>query len=296
MTPRLPDRLVVRVLRRMTAIDGYDRALAPASQAFVALVPAALVLSVSEQGSGGALASGLGFSREAASTLTDLVDPIATEPSLTVVGWLLLVVSVLGFVRSLQRAYSAAWGLASTGLRGYGRGLLASATLVAELGVLILLAPVLGWLLGSPVVALGVYAATGLALWWPIQYVLLRGRVRWRALLPGALLTGVGQALLVAASGLVVPIATARSVDRLGLLGVATVLLSWLVVLGVLLVLSAVVGSELAQPALAPGDVDHRARGPVGSRGEHDAERRDDGRVDPEPDPAGPPHPAAGER
>ncbi|GAA1863148.1 hypothetical protein GCM10009836_49390 [Pseudonocardia ailaonensis] len=242
------DHLLVRVFRRMISIDGYDRALALASQSFVALVPAVLVLSSTlGDDSAAALATGLGFSRSAARPLEELVDRSSVDHSLSWLGWILLVVSVLGFVRSLQRAYSAAWDLPPTGLRGYGRGLLASAALVAELLVLVLLAPLLGWLLGSPVVAQVVAGVTGLILWWPIQYVLLRGRIGWRALLPGAVLTGVGQALLVTASSLVIPIAVARSAERIGLLGVATILLSWLVVLGVLLVLSAVLGAELAK-------------------------------------------------
>ncbi|ODU04341.1 MAG: hypothetical protein ABS81_10570 [Pseudonocardia sp. SCN 72-86] len=249
VTSLVGDRLVVRVWRRMIAVDGYDRALALASQAFVALVPAVLVLSEGLGGSGGLteLASSLGFSRSAAGTVGDLVERTSVDHSLTVLGWVLLVVSVLGFVRSLQRTYTVAWDLPPTGIRGYGRSLTASAALILELAVLVLLAPILGWLVGSPVVSLVVYAATALILWWPIQFVLLRGRVGWRALLPGAAATGIGQALLVTASGFIVPVAASRAADRLGLLGVATVLLSWLVVLGVLLVVSAVLGAELAQ-------------------------------------------------
>ncbi|RTL65120.1 MAG: hypothetical protein EKK42_22280 [Pseudonocardiaceae bacterium] len=255
VTTLMGDRLVVRVMRRMTAISGYDRALALASQAFVALVPAILVISEGLGGSGRLteLASSLGFSPSAADTVGGLVDRPSADHSLTALGWVLLVVSVLGFVRSLQRAYSAAWNLPSTGIRGYARSILVSAALVLELAVLVLLAPLLGWLVGSPVVSLAAYAVTALILWWPIQFLLLRGRVGWRALLPGAAVTGAGQALLVTASGFIVPVTASRAAERLGLLGVATVVLSWLVVLGVLLVVSAVLGAELAQ---TPGTAD----------------------------------------
>ncbi|MGD9986195.1 YhjD/YihY/BrkB family envelope integrity protein [Pseudonocardia sp.] len=261
LTALVGDRLVVRVWRRMLAVDGYDRALALASQAFVALVPAVLVLSEGLGGPGGLaeLASSLGFSRSAAGTVGDLVDQASGDRSLTALGWALLVVSVLGFVRSLQRAYTAAWDLPPTGIRGYGRSVAASAALVLELAVLVLLAPLLAWLVGSPVLALVVYAVTALILWWPIQFVLLRGRVGWRALLPGAVVTGIGQALLVTASGFVVPAAASRAAERLGLLGVATVLLSWLVVLGLLLVVSAVLGAELAHPARTVDDAEDPA-------------------------------------
>ena len=244
------DTLPGRVLRRMVAISGYDRVLALAAQAFVALVPAVLVLSSVVSGTAGAatLASGLGLSRSAADTLSDLVGRSAGgDQSLTVLGVVLLVASVFGFIRSLQRTYAAAWDLPPAGVRGFGHGVVASAALVAELAVLVLLAPVIGLLVGSAVVGVAVHAVTSLLLWWPIQRVLLAGRVGWRDLLPGALFTGAGQALLIVVSSVYVPVAVSRSAERLGILGIATVLLSWLVVLGLLLVVSAVSGAELVR-------------------------------------------------
>lgn len=244
---RYEHTLPVRVSRRMIAIDGYDRSLALASQAFVALVPALLVISsgVGDSETSSAIAGGLGFSQAAASSLTGLSEQ--PDTTVTVIGSALLVVSVFGFVRSLQRTYAAAWGVRPRGIHGVGRGLLGALTLVVEFAVLVLLAPLIGWLLGSLVVGVVVHVATAMLLWWPIQWVLLHGRVGWRALLPGALLTGVGQALLVGVSGFWVPIAAPRAAEQLGLLGAATVLLSWLVLLGVVLVGSAVVGSELVR-------------------------------------------------
>jgi membrane protein len=250
------DTLPLRTLRKMIAIGGYDRALALAAQAFVALVPALLVLTslLAWSPSAAVIAGSLGLSRSAAATLADLLGSPASgsDKPLTVLGVALLVVSMFGFVRSLQRTYAAAWDLPSAGVRGYGHGLLASATLVAELAVLVLVAPLLAVLLGSALLTVAIHAATAILLWWPIQRVLLAGRVGWRALFPGALLTGVGQAVLVAASSVYVPIAVTRSTERYGILGLAAVLLSWLVVLGVLLVVSAVVGAELVRPARPP--------------------------------------------
>ena len=240
--------LILRVLRRTAALDGYDRALALACQGFVAILPTLYVLGTVLPGAdGGALASDLGLSPRLIEATGGLVAGSAPSTQLTVVGVALLVVSVFGFVRTLQRVYTAAWSLTTVGIRAFGRSVLASATLVAEFTVLVLVAPVLGRLSGSVVIGLAAHAVTALLLWWPIQRVLVSGRIGWRRLLPGALVAGVGQALLVTVSGLYMPIAVARAAQQLGLLGVVTVLLSWLIVLGLLLVLSAVAGAELAR-------------------------------------------------
>jgi membrane protein len=90
-----------------------------------------------------------------------------------------------------------------------------------------------------------VQAVGAAALWWAVLRLLLGGRVTWRALLPGAVITGVGQSLVMLVSGLVVPAFVERESARYGLIGTAFVLVSWLVVLGVLLVVAAVTSAEL---------------------------------------------------
>jgi len=51
---------------------------------------------------------------------------------------------------------------------------------------------------GSAGVGLAVHTVTATLLWWPIQWVLLDGRVGWRRLLPGALVI-LGMVLVVSA-------------------------------------------------------------------------------------------------
>jgi membrane protein len=140
--------------------------------------------------------------------------------------------------------------------------LAAAAFLITGLVALALVGPALVLLDGHLVVELVLHAAAATLLWWPVQRVLLGGRIPWRALLPGAALMGVGQAVVVAVSALYLPVALSRDASRYGLLGVAVALLSWLVVLGLLLVLSAVLGAELARrPAASEG-----SSSPAGTR------------------------------
>jgi membrane protein len=84
-----------------------------------------------------------------------------------------------------------------------------------------------------------------------VQHILLGGHVRWRALLPGAVLTGVGQAVVLGVAMLFLPLTIAHQAARYGLFGVAVAVVSWLLALGLLLVLSAVLGAQLTESPAA---------------------------------------------
>lgn len=241
--------LADRVVRQFTAIGGYDRALALATQAFVALVPMLIVVAawvsraVGEEAAN-LLVTGLGLSGNAAATIQALVaHPPEPNKPVTLLGSAVLVFSVVGFARTLQRTFVAAWGLPAPGLAGWWNGLVGSAALVGEVALLVLIGPVIQRLPGAVLFSLVVHTVVAVLLWWPVQWLLLGGRVGWRALLPGAVVMGLGQALVVAVSSAYLPVAISRETAQFGLLGAAIVLVSWLVVLGLLLVLAAVLGA-----------------------------------------------------
>ncbi len=250
MVERHEGTLVLRVFRRMVAINGYDRALALSAQAFVGVVPMLVVISALapdpvRRSAGPALVADLGLSGDAATAMAALVDQPPGAETITILGGVLLVVSVLGFTRALQRTYLAAWGLPSMGLRGYARGLLSSAALISGFAALLMLGPVLAAFNDYVVIKLLINALVATLLWWPVQWVLLSGRAHWKELLPGAVLNGAGQALVLAASGFYMPAVISHEAAKYGLIGVAVAIVSWLVILGLLLVLSAIFSAEL---------------------------------------------------
>jgi len=183
--------------------------------------------------------------------------PDASEP-VTVVGLALLVFSVLGFARSLQRTFEAAWELPRSGLRGYGPGLLGAAVFIGEVVALILLAQAVHSFSIIVVVVAVVRALVGALAWWPVQRLLVDGRVPWRDLLPGAIVTGVGQAAVMALASLILRPVLIDQAQRFGAIGVAFALVTALTVFGVLLVLGAVLGPVVAgrasptQPQVTP--------------------------------------------
>ncbi len=233
-----------RLARRFVAASGYDRALALATQAFVALVPASILAIGYLPGERADVADlvvdRLGLTGEAAAAVQEMAQaPVDPGPPGLVAGVLLIVVTGLGFTRALQRLHVAAWALPPLGARGYLYGVLAVLALVVAVVACVVIEthdPI------GPVVQ----AVVAVAAWLPIQRLLLGGRVSTRRLLPGAVVIGVGQTAVMLLSGPFLHAAVASQTGRFGMLGVAFVVVSWLLLLAYLLVGAAVLSAEMA--------------------------------------------------
>jgi membrane protein len=231
-------------LVRFIALQGFDRAVALAAQAFTALVPLLIVYSaVASQRTGRDFADELvqafGLEGSAATDLRRAFAP-ATEVTsqVSALGAFLLVTAALSFTRALQRLYQFAWDQPSLGWRAGKWGLiwLAAAVLLVTVRPVVLHA-VHGLLL---VVLSLAFAA---AFWLVTPAVLLARRVPWHRLLPTALLTGFGMTVLSVCSTIWMPRSIAASARQFGVMGVAFALLSWLVGAGFVLVAAAACGA-----------------------------------------------------
>ena len=78
---------------------------------------------------------------------------------------------------------------------------------------------------------------------------MLRGEVRWRALLPTAVLTGVGSSLYTMASSVWMPSRVSNDFAQFGTFGIALSFVTWLTGLCFLLVGAAVLGPALTDGA-----------------------------------------------
>ena len=117
---------------------------------------------------------------------------------------------------------------------------------IGEVVALILLAEAVHSFSVNVVVVALVRALAGALAWWPVQRLLVDGRVPWRYLLPGAVVTGVGQAAVMALAALILRPVVIDQAHRFGTVGVAFALVTALTVFGVLLVLGAVLGPVVA--------------------------------------------------
>jgi membrane protein len=240
-----------RSVERFFELEGFDRAMALAGQAFAALLPFLIVLGTVSPASGEdaafAIIDRLELTGQSAAVVREAVaQPAETEDGISVLGFLILVISALAFTRALQRLYVRAWRLDRFGVRGNAWGL----EWLALLAVYLSLQPAIIGLFDG-VVATTVSLACSAAMWLFTPWLLTGRRVPWQRLLPQALLTAVGLTALGIASVIYMPPAVASAASQFGFIGVAFALLSWLFTFALVLVVTAAIGSTLVEPAPA---------------------------------------------
>lgn len=237
--------------RRMVEIGSRDRAVTIAGQAFIALVPLLVVLaswtrSSGEDGAGEAIIAYFALSGPSADAVRALFEtpPTATGGA-SLIGLVILFVSIGSFSRALQRLYETTWRLPHRGMRGTLSGLMGLSVLVAVLfghGWLVHVLDTNGVPRGGRLV---IETVTILPLWALSLWCLVSRRIGYRLLLVSAAVSAGGQVLLSWWTRLYVPHLIQTDAERYGVIGVAFALVSWLVLVAYLLVVSAVVGAEV---------------------------------------------------
>ena len=155
----------------------------------------------------------------------------------SVIGVVGLLWSGLGLVATLQYGYNAVWQVLDRGIKDKLVGLawLAGSGIIfaASFGLTNALRLLPAWL--APLgILVAVAVNTGLFLW--SAKVLPNRDVGWRALLPGALLGGIGLEVLKAVGSYYVPKAVEGSSALYGSIGVVFALLAWLFYFGRLVI------------------------------------------------------------
>jgi membrane protein len=251
--------LLWRIVVAIIEIRLYDRALTIAGQAFIALVPLMIVLATLLSSSDAAavgdwLIRRFSLTGSAADAMQSLFErPPSSSGGLTVISVVTVLVSASSFARSIQRTYEVAWNLPARGLRRTVDGIQGAGMLLMALALLAYLASLAADLPGGIFVTLVAQTAAALPAWWLASRLLLHRRVSWRLLFPGALVSALAQVIVSAFGAAYVPHLIERNADRYGVIGVAIALISWLVILSLLVVASAVVGAQLGA-ALADRD------------------------------------------
>ena len=236
--------------KRFLEVEGIDRSIVLAAQAFTALFPFMIVYaSIVPRSNGGDFADSLVdrfdlSGASAASIERAFAPPDSVQSSVTFFGILFLVFSALSFTRALQRTYERSWQLEKYGMAGtMGWGL---AWLVA-LGFAYSVRPALQLHFGGILDAASTIAVSA-AIWLMTPYILLERRMPWRRLLPSALLTASGMTALTVAAAIYLPRSVAMSAQRYGVIGVAFSLLGVLIGASFVIVLAATGGAAFANP------------------------------------------------
>jgi membrane protein len=224
-------------LEHLVAVQAVDRAVALGAQAFGALIPLLIVYASVAPGLDGrdfasTIIERLGLHGAPAQSLREAIAPPGgVAASVSVIGVLLVIVSMLALARALQRLYELSYGLYSAGIRGTPWHLVWVAMIPVYFTVRPAVAEIVaGWWHVAGSLLLGAIA------WLATPYVLLGRRVSWQRLLPAAIMTSVGMTVLGGAALIYLPHSVTVAAQRYGTLGVAFSLLSWLVLTGFVLV------------------------------------------------------------
>jgi membrane protein len=250
---RYQDHVIVAMVQRFSAIAGADKALAIGANTFVAFVPLVLLLTSKFTVGGDSFLAHHVITRyhlndTAAAAVRSLFD---TPASGTKQGWLAFGLSVLfalvgalALTAAMQRTYEAAWGLKPLGVRGQLFGIGGISAILLEVFLLSLIGTIVaGTASGLVHVVVRLVVATGF--WLLIAWLLLGRRIGWRALLPGALASAAGFVLVHYASGVFMPRVIATNAARYGAIGITFTIMTWLYLIGLVLVIGAVVGAQL---------------------------------------------------
>ena len=231
---------------RFVAVQGLDRAMALAAQAFTTLLPllvvyGAVVPSPSGNDFADRVVDQLDLRGAAATSVHQAFASTSdTVGSVTALGLVLLVISALSFTRGLQRLFEGAYRLDKLGLRGTVPGL----EWLAFLAILLTIRPLFfGFLHGLAAVILEL--AFSAMLWLATPFLLLGRRLAWGRLVPGALLTMVGMAGLSVAGAIYLPHSITSLSKQFGFIGIAFALVSWLFAAGSVLVATASIAAVI---------------------------------------------------
>jgi len=234
---------------RFLDVQGIDRAMAVAAQAFSALIPLLIVYNAvapakNTKDFASTLIDRFNLTGEtAASVQAAFGSPQGVESAISGLGIFLLLVSALSFTRGMQRLYEGAYRLEALGVRNTVKGLQWLAMIVVYFSV----RPAAANVVDRPVLRAVISLTLAAAAWTATPYLLLGKRVGTRRLLPGAVLTSFGMSALTVTSVIWFPRSITSSAEQFGAMGVAFALLSWLFAAGVVLVVAATGGAVIAE-------------------------------------------------
>lgn len=247
---RLETSFAGRCLGSFVSIQGIDRAMVIASQAFTALIPLLILVSALAPADRRDLVSTAIIRRfELQGSSASAVEQVFAHPENAATGTLsvvLLVFSGVSLARRLQRMYVQVWRLEHrSGVRGSFNAGLGLGALLIEIALLYAARSLvrelpLDWALAGAVSVLGSFV-----LWTTVPWLLLNRMIAWRRLVPLGALTALGAVLYGQATKVYMPRLMETYSERYGLFGVTLALVGWLLCVSLVVVVATVVAAEL---------------------------------------------------
>jgi uncharacterized BrkB/YihY/UPF0761 family membrane protein len=246
---RLEATFIGRSGRKFVALQGIDRAVVLASQAFTALIPLLLLVSALAPADNHDIVSAAIIRRfELGGSAADSVAQLFVHSGNSATGVLsvlLLFFSGVSLTKRLQRMYQQAWGLEAS--PGAGRALNAAlglTVLVLGISLLYFARTLVGSLPAGDVLVTPLSVLSSFLLWTTVPWLLLERRIAWRRFIPAGALTALCAGLYGVASTIYMPRQLASYSERYGLFGVTLALIGWLLGMTLILVAATAIASE----------------------------------------------------
>ena len=229
--------------RRLESMDFINQGMLFAAVLLLCFFPFLIVVNaVAGQSAATGLIRHLGLNQQAAAAVSHLfASSSATSSAVTGSSWVFFVLGGIAAATAIQELYERAFDLESRGMKDVHRRLIWLAILVGSAYLGGLAGPLLRSS-GGPVLLFAVGLAALTAFWWFTLWLLLAGRISWRDLFPSALATGICWAGMEAVFSAIFSSMVISNNKTYGPIGVVFSLMSWLIAIGVVIILGAVVG------------------------------------------------------
>lgn len=242
-------RVSLHSLEEVTRVEIFDRAMVLSAQVFTSVFPILILFAVIvSQADVIDIADAMSMPPATAAVLKNVLGS-TTPSSFGLLGALLVLISGTSLSRALARMYQLVWRLPKPRTRPshWWRWL---AVIVALAVSLVAVRGLVRWSSGltpAPLWNVVVVTASYGLLWLVVAYLLLLGRVPWRALAPGAFLAGFAIAVVGRVGSLFLPASLASSEERYGPIGVAFTYLGFLYVTSFALIAASVLGAVIVR-------------------------------------------------
>jgi membrane protein len=229
--------------RRLTGLDFINQGMLFAATLLLCCIPFLIVVSaLAGKPAAAGIGRRMGLNTQAAAIFGHLfASPSATQAA--VVGTTSMVFFVLGGIAiasTLQVLYERVFDVSHRGMKGLPRQLIWLAVVLGAAYPAGLFGPAVRH--AAPVVWPVVAAVWFTGLWWFTLWLLLGGRVSWRRLFPCAIATGLFWLGMEVAFSFFISGMVISENKEYGPIGIVSALMAFLIAIGVVVILGAVVG------------------------------------------------------
>lgn len=250
-----------RLWNRLTELDFINKGMLFAAVLLLCALPFFIVVnSLFGHSAATGLARRLGLNHTAAADVSHVIAPASsTSAAVSGLAYVFFIFGGIAAAAAVTDLYQQVFQLKPRGMRNLPRELAWLAFVIGTSLIASRVAPAIHGAVGPFVYVLGV--AVVALFWWFSMWLLLAGRVRWRVLLPAAIATAICWIGMEVAFALTFSSSIISDNKKYGSIGVVFALMSYLIAIGVVIILGAVFGvvwQERKHPEQTDGSSDTR--------------------------------------